>query len=286
MAYEYLTFDSVNLPIYNPETDLSTGAVNDSLIETIGGVFDTQGNDVVLPKKSPFTVTGVYIGEDTYLVDELGNHIVDGLGNRILVGTAANILRVQIDTLYSRLGVRSYLFRARLDDQVQQWKRCRMLKVNHQRSVNDRMVIAHVSMQFATEFVGWRSFNNVLQTNTMVAHAGIVDPLFVALNAAGNTPIYDAILTIHAYDTIHSISISTDTGIDFTWTGTLLAGNDLVIDCGGKTVRNNGFGAYTLAFSTSHTADGWFPIKPDATNVTVVSSGGGTINFNYYEQYL
>lgn len=61
----------------------------------------------------------------------------------------------------------------------------------------------------------------------------------------------------------------------FEWTGTLAAGNSLVIDVGAKTVRNNGVDAYAgFSLHTLHRVAEWLRLPPGDNNLTIWRTGG------------
>jgi hypothetical protein len=63
---------------------------------------------------------------------------------------------------------------------------------------------------------------------------------------AGNAPVHDVVFTITAdgCDVTSVTIVNTTTDYTLVWTGTLVNGNDLVIDCGAKSITNNGVDAY------------------------------------------
>ena len=77
------------------------------------------------------------------------------------------------------------------------------------------------------------------------------------------------------------------TGVSYlTWAGTITDGQALVIDCGARTVKNNGVDAYSglTLHSTNHVIDDWLRLEPGNNSVLVAYTGGNgtsTALFNF-----
>ncbi len=105
-----------------------------------------------------------------------------------------------------------------------------------------------------------------------------IDCSSVTVSNDGNGICYDAVITITAgAANITALTISTANGTDIDWTGTLTAGNALLIDCGAKSIKNNGVNAYSgFAYGGSHTANSWLELLPGDTAITIDRTGGST----------
>ena len=104
-----------------------------------------------------------------------------------------------------------------------------------------------------------------------VANSGnyyVVNPIITL--TAGSTNITEAI--------IQKMSSTGATILnELYFTGTLLAGNALVIDCGALTVLNNGVDASAdFDTGTSHKEAPWFTLWPSNNTVRVTLTGGST----------
>jgi hypothetical protein len=286
-SYQIYQFDGVALPLYNPETDHSTGAAGSTLRRSIGGVFDTYGARQRLPDIVPFGIRGIYAGGDgnTLLVDHSGNHILDHSGNRILVATAAQWLRLQVDELRSRIGVRGTIWRRRWDNlAVAQWKTARLLSIKESGNTELRTALAEFDLAFETAHAAWRS------AAASTVSGNLVSGGLLGLNAtsSGNAPVTDPVITIAASGAITSIVIGcVALGVDLRWAGTLSPGQALVIDCGAMSVLQAGGNAYSgLTLGAGHTARGWLPLNYGINVVTIYANGAGTASISHYDKFI
>ena len=286
-SYQIYQFDGVALPLYNPEADHSTGAAGSTLRQSIGGVFDTYGTRQRLPSSVQFGVRGIYAAGDgnTLLIDHAGNHIVDHSGNRILVATAEQWLRLQVDALRAKIGVRGTIWRRRWQDlTVTQWKTARLLSIQEKGNTELRTSMAEFDLAFETAHAAWRS------AAASTVSGNLVSGGYLGLNVTsdGNAPVTDPVITITASGTITSIAIvGVALGVDLRWTGALYAGQSLVIDCGAMSVLKAGVDAYVgLALGAGHTARGWLPVAYGINVLTVYANGAGTASISHYNQFI
>lgn len=286
-SYQIYLFDNVTLPLYNPEADLSTGAAPSTLRASVGGTFDVYGSRQRLPDVVQFSVRGIYAaGEDNLvLVDHAGNHIVDHSGNRILVATATQYLRLQVDELRSRIGVRGTIWRRRWENTaIRQWKTARLLSIKEQGNTELRSVLAELDCTFETAHPAWRDEAASAPSATLVSGS------WCALNAesVGNAPVTDPVITITASGTITSAQIvCVAAGVDLRWAGTLSSGQALVIDCGAPSVARAGVNAYSqFSLGSGHTARGWLPLAAGVNVISVYANGPGTVTISFYNKWL
>lgn len=223
-SYQIYQFDSVPLPLYNPEADHSPGVVGSTLRQSIGGVFDVYGTRQRLPDVVNFGLRGIYAaGEgNTLPVDHSGNHILDHSGNHILIATSEQWLRQQVDLLRSRIGVRGTIWRRRWEDTtVTEWKTARLLALKESGNTQLRTVLAEFDLSFETAHAAWRS------ASASTASGNLVSGGYLGLLATsgGNAPVMDPVVTIAAGGTITSIEIvCVAAGVDLRWAGSLAAG--------------------------------------------------------------
>jgi len=107
---------------------------------------------------------------------------------------------------------------------------------------------------------------------------------------AGRADVRSIIFTVRAGSAaITSIIIARTGGETLTFTGTIVAGNDLVIDTGAMQVLNNAVGAYDdLTLPPTADLGAWFVLEPDDNEITVTFVGGGTgstIDLDFYEAW-
>lgn len=273
-------FGSVKLPLGMAEDDLSTGTVDSSLVDAIGGAFDALGSRQRLPRRRTITHTGMYTGQKTYLVTHTGAHLVSHTGARLMVGDAKKVLRGQVDALRAKLGQVDSLWRLREDDGALQWVTARLLSVGYDQTV-DAVQTAKLRSTFETLMVGWRSQAQQVASGSMAA----VGTLLV--HNGGDLPVEDALISVTATSTITSLSITTPSGVALAWTGSLAAGQTLTIDCGARTVKRGSVSLYSgFSLGGGHTVAGWLPLAVGDNFLKVTGTGAGTITVRWYNKFV
>jgi len=261
MPYRVYLFANAQLPDVTPEDDLSTGEVESTLVDSVGGAFDYWAAGARLPRKHTITIRGKYKGADFAT------------------------LRAQIDTLKSWLGQRSNLHRRREEDSVDQTKTARLMKVLYSRKLDDVDRVAEITAVFESNKPNW--YSEISASVTVSLSASVT----VSVVTGGIMAIYDGMITIHATGTITAIRITGTNSIghmDFAWAGLMTSGQNLVIDSGAQTIRRDGTDEYTnVTIGVTHTVPGWFAFSPATTNtLTVTRTGGsGTIKVETYDQW-
>lgn len=282
MPYTYTTFDGVTLPIYNTEQDHSPGAVESALIDTPNGAYDYLGSTRRLPRKQEISVGGILYSETNLLVDESGNFIVDESGNYLTEGDTGDTLRAQIDGLKNKLGRVGLLVRVDSESGTSRQKLCRLLRFNHPRRYDDRLIYAQVSAMFETAQVNWKSTSATTTNDSLSAGANVL-----TVDVLGTEDVNDAIITVTAgASALTSINIQIGDA-DFTWTGTLASGNDLVIDTGALTIENDGADAYSgFVLNAGHLLPGWLLLLTESNEIDVTVSHDCTISVVHYDQWM
>lgn len=286
MPYRYTTFDGVALPDAMPEDDLGTGSANSTLIDSLGGAFDYLGAGRYRLKRHPIRYIGKYVGrDDTYLVDELGNYIVDELGNYIVATDDYTVdLRDKVDALKAKVGRRGTLIRRREDDSSTQWKTARLLSIPHTRTVRDIDRFADLEVILEATGGPWKSTTATTTTASLAANTMTA----VAVESTGMEEVRDAVITVTANGgNVTGVEFVLDSNQHFTWAGTLLNGNSLIIDTGAYTVSNNNVDDYAgFDLEGDHTIDGWLQLAP-ASNVLYVTLTGGPadLSIEHYDQW-
>jgi hypothetical protein len=93
----------------------------------------------------------------------------------------------------------------------------------------------------------------------------------------GNRRVTNVIVAIIAGNSAITAVTLTMGSAQLTWTGTLGANKQLLIDSGSYRVTNDGANAYSgLTFGASHTIDDWLRVEPGANTLTFTWTGGGT----------
>lgn len=282
MAYALVRFGDIDLPENMVEDDLSTGTVDSSLLDSVGGVFDSVGTRRRLPRRQTIDHTGQYVGETTYWVDEAGNRLVDEAGNYLIFGNATQMLQAKLDALKALRGTRAQLWRRRDQDGILHWKWARLLSVTHTQGQERAAAVAIVTGRFETSVAEWHAATETI-TSVSVAAA---TPTGLTVNVGGEATVYDANLRVaRTAGTITGVAI-VGPGIDLTWAGSIGAGQTLTIDCEASTVRVNAADAYLgLSLGGGHTARGWLVFTPGANPLVVTLTGGAaTVAVNLYDQ--
>lgn len=285
MSYRITAFGDVPLPDSMTVDDLSTARAAGTIVDTLGGVFDAYGTRQRLPRRQELSVSGIYQGTLDYLVDHSGNQLVDDSSNDLIAGTATNSVRGQVEALRARVGWRDQLWRQRDDDAVLQWRYARLLAVQMRGDVGRWAAdVAEVNALFETAQGAWRSTAAVTDSLTLTAALTGTQRVIVD----GNVQVDDAIVTLTASATITSFRVTCAAiGVDWTWTGSLTAGQSLVVDCGALTVRKAGADAYsTFVLNSGHTAVGWLPLAVGANDLAMLASAAGTVSIAHYDQWL
>jgi hypothetical protein len=284
MAYQITSFDGLDLPVYNPTQDHSGGRVDSTLTPSIGGMFDFYSTTQRRGKQAQYSITGLYIGEDpAFLVDHSGNYIVDELGNFIATGSESASLAAQVNNLRAKIGVRGQLIRYQMGTNAEQWVTARLLEVGQQQRVDDREIKAELTCNFETTMDAWRAIAETVTSSALTVSANAVN-----IQNDGNSTVDDVVVEIGSAGTITSVRIQcAATGIDLTWTGSLLIFTPLEIDAGLMTIRNNSVDAFSgLTRNVGHTARGWLPLAVGVNTWTVTIVGAtGTFESTHYDQY-
>lgn len=246
MSYKYTKFNGSVLPTYNRDSQLNTAPAQNSFLPTVQGGFDIYGPDIApMATPHPLTLRAV-ISEDT---DTGQRYALDGL--RALVR------------------VRGKLTREADNDGSEQWAWARLMSVNYTRNHRER---GYQVLEFTWQVESGWYLDQDDQVETMDG-----SPYTLSVANGGNRMVNDAVITVTADDAnLTALTITTTNGTHLVWTGTLTAGDDLVIDCGAKSILNDGANAYGgLSYGANHRIDDWLRIE-GSMDITLTYTGGGT----------
>lgn len=284
MPYTYVRFGDNTLPFYNTEQDHGTGEADSTFITTASGAYDFLGDTTFRrPRVQQIPVSGVYYDELDYLVEDgTFDYIADESGDLLVLGDTGDTLRNQLDSFKAKVGKSDQLWRQDLDTNDLRWKRCRLKKFDYPKSYQLRGVLAEIAMMFETTMGAWRSETATTTNDTLAATENIVQ-----VDVLGTENVSDAVITITASTTITSVQIVLpSTSVDFTWTGSLTAGQILEIDTGKLTIKKNGADAYSgFALAGTHLARGWLTMLGESNELEVTTDGTGTISVEHYDQW-
>lgn len=248
MSYRLTTFDGVNLPTYNKESGLDAAPALPGFVSTVAGAFDSYGVDLA-PMALPHAISarGI-VSADT----DAGQ-------------------RAAIEALRTLTRRRAKLVREADDDASEHWAWARLMSLVQRRIYNARGYQA-LELGFLIES-GWYED----QPDDLQYPLG--SPHIMTVYNDGNRMIDDAIITFHADDApLTALTITAPNGTHLIWTGTVATETDLVIDCGAKSILNDGVDAYSgLSYGANHTIDDWLRLEPYSINITYTYTGGGNI---------
>lgn len=246
MSYKLTEFNQVSLPSYNRESGLDTAPGLDGVVATVLGGYDSWQTDMA-PMATPYQLT------------------VRGI---VSLETDAD-QRAAVDALRACTRRRADLVRVADDDDSEHWCYARLLQVAHRRvtGVNGYQVLELIFQIESGWYEERPSQQEVLSSS----------PHTLSVENAGNRMVADAVITLHADSaSLTAVTLTTTNGTHLVWTGTVLAGDDLIFDCGAKSITNDGANAYSgLSYGASHSIDDWLRIE-GSMDITVAYTGGGT----------
>lgn len=278
--YELTQFGGVTLPRYNASEPLRTGDARPAIATGPGGSTDAYGSDawpVVWPQ-------------------DLQLHASFVERNNWQILTAINALTAAV-------GTRAKLYRRLFASDEVQWCHARLIGVTPAFSHRN---IAHQDMDLT--FQQWSPWYGLywgpvgdLTSEQIIAGVTATGTAATALDASpkslvlynnGNRPIESMIVTVTAAGTaITALTLAISGVATLAYSGSIAAGQALVIDTGAMTVKNNGTADYAnLARSTGHAIDGWLRLAASVpTTLTVTKTGGSTAStaaVTYSETWL
>lgn len=132
----------------------------------------------------------------------------------------------------------------------------------------------------------WRASSATTSSNTLGA-----SPKTIALGNSGNAVVRDMVVTITPKTAdITALTVAISGTAEWTFSGTIVMNKSLVVDCGARTVRNDGVDAYSsFALTANHKSSDWLPLAPGLSSVVVTKTGGSTDGnalFSYYFRYV
>jgi hypothetical protein len=282
VTFALVRFGAVPLPDHMVMDDLSTPLVDSALLDSAGGVFDAGGTAQRRARRHLITTTGQYVGEETALVTESGDQLRVAW-DTLSAGHAAQMAAAQVTALKAKVGAVDVLWRRRDGDGVEAWKRARLLQVRHQQGQERVAHIAPLECQFESAEPVWRGAARLATVNAIAGR-----PAALWGENGGDVEATDAILTVTASaGAVTAVSV-TGPGVAWTWTGTLAAGQSLVVDAGARTVTAAGVAAYSgFARGGGHTATTWLPLPPGRRLYTVyVTGANATLSLAFDEPVL
>lgn len=275
-------FGTVTFPPYNEVHQMDVVPAISGNVATLGGGFDRWGN-ATAPQQFPQAITTqLTVAEDT---------------------KAAT--RAAVDVMRSKIGQRNILYRQSLEDCDTgdlQWAYARILSIPVTRQI-DQWESQPLQLAFE-QYTNWHGSQHgewLLDDGYYLDMGLFLDatddratlsssPGTVSVTNAGNMPVYDAIVTITAGSAaITALAITCGTVAHWTYSGTINAGDALVVDAGAWSVENDGADAISgFAFGGSHRIPAMLEIAPGANSFVITFTGGSTnstFNISFWDTY-
>lgn len=250
MAYVIAKFGAayatgVALPTYDGSWPQGAGSVGSPLVQVPGGAYDPQGTE-----RLPWGAVSLDLSGYLY-------------------GTSASDLQTKLDALRALLGTRSKLWATPDGGTTTRWRVARCLEMTSPRAPRQGFT-AQVRMVFECLPGPWSG------TARSVAAALDVSPKTVTVANSGNARVDNAVITITAAGSAITVVTVGVAGVsEIQWAGTLAVGDSLVIDCGARSVKNDGVAAYSgLTLTANHLVSEWLRLSPGNNSVVITRTGG------------
>lgn len=265
--YTLTEFDGLALPLGTPRYTAGTAGTQERTVRTVGGgLFDGWGAAqarMELPYRLAYDC-------------------------RAYASTAA-ALRATLDALRAKRGVRGRLVRQGDNDDGEQWATARLMEVEYQADVMNLQLIQPLRMAWSVQSpwyggshgTGWTLASGLyldagLYLDMASRHVLTATSNVVTVTNYGNAAVENAVLSVTAgmYN-LTALTIRCGS-CELVYSGTVVARKTLVIDCGAKTVVNDGTADYArLTLGANHASAAWMRLAPGANSVTVTRTGGG-----------
>jgi hypothetical protein len=294
MPYHYKLLDDIKLPLYNPSQNHDPAPAESWQVRAVGGYYDAFAAEDANGAVNNHTLTGIYWGETTYLVDETGNRFVDETGNPFIFGNGSTMLRSQVAALRAKIRSRCTLWRYWLDDNpaaavVRDWKKVRFVRMSQPQVTEDRVFKAEISCEFEPVMPHMANWHAETRTDVNAGASNGI-PVTFAVENPSETVGDGYFLVARTGGTITAVAIScAELGIGLVWTApsglSIGSGQTLVIDDGNDTVSLAGQDAYSGFGLSDHSAKTWLRLPQGLYNFTATVLGGNaTVSYRFYPQ--
>lgn len=274
-------FGTYTLPLFNKRDQVGTGDTGGNLITLVTGAsYDHYGNDTA---------------------PEAANSITTSFE---IIDTTATAVQTARDAIRALAGLKRRLW-AHFPDGTDRFVWARLSRVRMERR-REYVYYQPVDLTFEVAQPGW---NGVLHgaawllDNGETLDTGLyldLDDVWIpssdgdteTVNNAGNRMVRDALLTITASATATISNVRIRCGsCDWTWTGTVAVSTSLTVDCGSRTIKNNGVDAYDgLTLNSGHTVADWLQLAPGSNTVTINytnnADNSADVTFSFYDGWV
>lgn len=247
MSYWYTRFGSTDLSQISLRQQDELAAALGLLSLPSGGVHDPWGS-AQAPVKLPGRVT---------LASEL-------------VEADASSFKTAVYGLRALIGTRALLYRSPDGEAANSESvLARLENVSMNRDA-DNILVLGTTLTFEILQSVWDGADGTV--------TGVLDdvPESIVVANDGNARVDDAVITITAKTSAITVLTVAVAGVSsFTWTGSVAANKALVVDCGARTVRNDGADAYSgFVLDAGHTVAEWLRLQPGNNTVVITRTGG------------
>jgi hypothetical protein len=277
--YTYEKFGVTSIPTAKPSHDISTAHARTPVIKTPNGAY------------TPVLSTQVY--------DDKA--ITVGCA---LWGVTQTAVQAQYKTWRALVGTLDKLYRRSPDNTIE-WVWARLTDIQTTRVADNKLWI-DANLIFSVDTPIWHTSHHgapwLLDDGVHFLDTGYLldendqytldtSPKTITLINNGALPARPLItLTAHTAN-ITALTITAGGVTNLTYSGTIVNGNSLVMDCEAQSIKNNGVNDYAhLTRNGGHTLDGWLELTHNAgTSVIITITGGGVnsvIVFDYWERFL
>ncbi len=247
------------LPRYDGTQPQGAGRVESAMIRLVGGAYyDALGDADALPPAEEIIIEGEWVAAND-----------EGMQTKM---AALRALR----------GTKSKLWRTN-GAGTSHWRAARCLEVESDLTPGSPR-LAKITLRFEADPTPWHGTSG----DTIITLTG--SPLPATITNSGNAIARDITLTVHPVSTpmtaFYLENLTTGHVSKIKYGGTVAAGHALVINCGQKSVRNNGSDDYAnLSLESGHTISEWFRLAPGANSVRITKTGGeatSTMTISFY----
>lgn len=291
--YRIYAFDGIEIPDYDADHNLGTGAALVSFQQLPNGFYDNYGTADSPQGIRPIVARGK------------------------IVETTATSMLTELDALRKKIGKRGKLT-LRFDDGTLRWQWARLVDVDIPADKHFRLM-SEFTLTWITAAQHWYGIivspdewtvgdgtwvmgdgtaelgeNGTETTLTATGATGTAPPSggttqTITVTNGGNKTATNIVFTITAgTNNISAIKVANDTTSEnWYFSTTVSAGNILSVDCGAMNVTNNGANAYAN-FVPSNRAR-WMTLDPGTNTLTVTVNGNGaqdgTFAIEFYDHY-
>jgi len=281
-------FDEISIDFYDQTDIMGTGdAPSSNFGMPGGGSVDNYGNANTYPAAMTRSKSALIAQSTKPLLEKTVNRL------KTLRGKRARLWRVDAD------GERQYQYARLINVSVTRTTDEARNLINAIQSVSCSWILD--SDTWLGEFSGvWRlndgyKLNDELQLNSGEVIELITSPQVETITITQDD-LYSKkfvrgvsiVITAPVGSSFSSIVIANAQGATLTFSGTVAAGTELIIDALTNTVTNDGADAYddlTITYASDYPFS-WFPLFLGDNEITITHNGAGTIRFDYTEEHV